>query len=940
MKRLTLFAATTALILLLLISFVSCNDTLGTPNGLEVDIDNTLTWAPTDGAKTYVVKIRDSAGAETESKQTRKLSYSLASLEEGDYEISVRAFGNSDNEVSEWSEVLKFHRDYESGCIYEPINNNSEYSIVKAGSAVGKVVIESTYRGKPVTEIADNAFKGNRNITEIVLGDHIRRIGENAFYSCMNLVSVTLPDGLTELGPSAFQGCSALESVNIPDGITIIPNYCFSYCRSLASVTIGSNVISIGDSAFNGSALTSVVIPDKVKSIGKYAFSSINNLTEVTIGKSVTAIMDNAFREDSLLAKVTFAEGCELETIGDSCFHSSPLLTQIALPEKVTEIGSYCFYNCPLLESVTLPDSITRIGALAFNATKIYDSTETDFVYVGKWLVAAKNFSSVVTITADDIKPGTVGISDNCFKKAPLLESVKLPDSIKTIGRYTFAQAAKLSRFDAGTGLETLQTGAFNACTTLNVLNLNEGLTDIGDYVFYACRMLDNNAQRSIIPKSVTRIGVDAFKDTQLWSTPDENHIIYAGSHRTAWVVGFETDTPIGNAKLKSGAVGIADYAFMNCATLTAVEGLSSCINIGTGAFYGCEKLEAVSLHPRITEIKPVTFYKCSSLFKISFPTMLESIGNGAFYKCLSLSELDFSETLNFKSIAQFGFFGCQNLKTVEFGADSTLEEIGEYAFMYCKSLTGITLPEGIKEIKNYTFSHCTSLASFAVMIPGEANAPEGYTGITKIGTQAFYKCYSLQEMTIPDTVVSIGERAFYKCSTLKTLKLGSSLESIGDYAFYKASVISELHLPDSLASIGQFAFRGLAELNSVIIPNSVKTISANAFYGCSGATFYVEEGAQTAGWNLRWNSSTRPVVYGAVLSEDRTFVTGITIAEKPVENNINLAASAVTPLLPPEREGYTFSQWQRADGTVLNTYEIPDEPVGSTLTAVWKASE
>lgn len=940
MKRIALPAAVTAVILLFLLSFASCAKGLGIPSGLSVDIDNVLTWEPTDGAKNYTVKIKNSAGEETESKKTRKLSYSLASLTEGDYEISVRAFGNTDEDVSEWSEVLKFHRDYESGCIYEPINNNSEYAIVKAGSATGKVIIEPTYRGKPVTTIAAAAFRGNRNITEVILGDNIREIGENAFYSCMNLVSVTLPEGLRSIGPSAFQGCNSLETVTIPEGIEDIPEFCFSYCRSLSSVTFGSKIKTIGDSAFNGTALRSVVIPDSVTYIGSHTFATINELTEVTIGKDVADIGSYAFTESPKLAKVTFAEDSRLETLGSHCFTGCPVITQIVLPETVTDIGSHCFYNCALLESVTVPDGVKHIGALAFNATKIYENSPTDFVYAGKWIVAAKNFSTVVTINADDIKPDTLGISDNCFRNAPLLESVKLPDSVKTIGRYTFSLVSKLARFDAGSGLEFIMAGAFNDCPMLNVLNLNEGLLEIDQYAFAACTMLDNNAQRSIIPKSVRRIGYGAFLYTQLWSTPDENHIIYAGSHRTAWVVGYEEGASIGNATLKSGVVGIADYAFNKCSSLTAVEGLSSCIYIGTGAFYECEKLETVSLHTRITEIKPYTFYKCSSLFQIAFPMMLESVGEGAFYKCTNLSELDFSETLNFRSIAPLGFYGCQNLKTVEFGADSTLEEIGNAAFMYCKVLTGITIPAGVKEIKDYAFSHCNSLVYFTVTLPEEGNAPEGYTGITKIGRNAFYKCYMLEEVTIPDSVVSIGERAFYKCNTIKTLTLGSSLESIGDYAFYKASAIKALHLPDSLTTIGQFAFRGLADLDSVIIPKSVVTVGANAFYGCTQASFYLEEGTQSDEWNLRWNSSSRPVVYGASLSEDRTFVTGITVGEKAVANNVNLAVSAITPLLPPEREGYTFSGWQRADGKIINTYEIPNEPAGSVLTAVWKASE
>lgn len=941
MKKILLSAAGVALILLLLLTLTSCEDGLKAPTGLSVDVENVLTWEQVDGARAYVVRIKDSEGNETFSKKTKKLSYSLSDLKEGDYEISIQATGKSDDDgVSEWSTALKFHRNYETGCVYELINNNSEYRIAKAGSASGKVIIEDIYRGKPVTSIGDDAFKGNKNITEVVLGKNVREIGENSFYNCLNLVSLELPDGITKIGDSAFQGCRSLEKVNIPKGISVIPEYCFAYCRSLSSITIDDNITTISQWAFNGTALKSVVIPDSVTSIGELAFATITSLEEVTIGKNVVTIGDSAFRENPVLESVTFAEGSRLETLGSYCFRSNPMLKSVSLPSTVKDIQLACFYDCPMLESVSIPDEIQHIGTRAFNATKIFTDSESDFVYVGKWLVAVKNLNGVVNITKNDIRPGTLGISDSCFKQAPLLETVQLPDSIKTVGRYAFAQAYLLTKFEAGSDLEILQEGAFNACTTLITLNLNDSLKVIEKYTFLACTMLDNNAQRSIIPKSVERIGAMAFMNTQLWSTPDENHIIYAGSHRSAWVVGYDTETPIGSAKLKSGVVGIADYAFQDCTTVTSLEGLSSCLYIGVGAFSGCEKLEAVSLHPRITEIKDLTFYKCSSLFKISFPTMLESVGVGAFYKCTNLSELDFSTTINFKKISQFGFYGCQNLKTIEFGDDSPLEDIGECAFMYCSSLGEIKIPVGIKEIKDYTFSHCRALQSFTVTIPEEGNVPEGYTGITKIGMWAFYKCYNLREAIIPDTVESIGERAFYKCNNITTLKLGSSVKSIGDYAFYKAASVKSLHIPDSVVSIGQFAFRGLVRLNSVIIPKSVETLNVNAFYGCNSATFYVEDGTDTEGWNLRWNSSNRPVVYGAILSENRTYVSGIKVAEKAIDNPINLSNSMITPITPPDREGYSFSRWQRADGTFLNTYEIPDESAGSVLTAVWKASE
>ena len=244
---------------LLLFGLASCGTSAGleTPQSLEIDIDNQLSWDAVNSARSYLVEVKNESGEAVLSKTTRKTSHSLSDLEVGDYEIRVRATGGAKNDqTSEWSEALYFHRDYETGCVYELFNGNTEYRIKRSGSATGTVTIEATYRGKPVTEIGENAFKGNRNVKEIILGENIRTIAENAFYNCSVLESVTLPDGVTSIGDSAFQGCRELKKVNIPAGVSFIPAYCFAYCRSLSEISIGENIQSIGESAFNGAALT------------------------------------------------------------------------------------------------------------------------------------------------------------------------------------------------------------------------------------------------------------------------------------------------------------------------------------------------------------------------------------------------------------------------------------------------------------------------------------------------------------------------------------------------------------------------------------------------------------------------------------------------------------------------------------------------------------
>lgn len=912
--------------LLLLLGLASCKTSAGleTPQSLEIDIDNQLSWDAVDLARSYLVEVKNEEGEEILSKTTRKTTYSLSDLEVGDYEIRVRATGGAQNDqTSDWSEALHFHRDYETGCVYELFNGNTEYRIKRGGSASGTVTIEATYRGKPVTEIGENAFKGNRNVKEIILGENIRTIAESAFYNCSALESVTLSNSVTSIGDSAFQGCRELKKVNIPAGVTSIPAYCFAYCRSLTEISIGANVRSIGESAFNGAALTSIRIPDSVETIGESAFSTASELTEVVIGRGVVSVGASAFYDLPKLQTVTIAEGSVLETLGESCFAAAPALQGITLPESVTDIGARCFYRCEALERVNIPAAVYHIGTQAFNATKIYVNEETDFVYVDDWLVAVKNQELHKTIAKVDLEQGTIGIIDYCFYQSPVLESVQLPDSVQTVGRYAFAGIETLTRFEAGKNLEVLQTGAFANCIGLFRLALNQSLQDIGSYAFYGCSMLDNNALDGdgIIPQSVTHIGAYAFMNTMLWGKPEDN-IIYAGN----WVVGFAEDAKLGAAELKNSVVGVADNAFFQCDSLTSLKNLSKCAYIGMAAFYECTSLETVSLNSKLETIEAYTFYKCSSLFRVFVPTMLRSVGRSSFYGCSNLKSFDFSDSAVFTSIGDFAFYSCSNMEKVTFG--DNLTELGRYSFKNCSALTAVILPDTVTAIPEHAFANCSAMGTL-----------ELGSGVTSIGEKAFYKCAGLTAVVLPDSLRTIGNSAFYKCAALTTLTLGDSLEYIGDFAFYNDSGVGMLVLPDTLRQIGKYAFKGLTSLTTLVIPKEVTEIAGNAFYGCSNATFYVEDGADTAAWNLRWNSSNRPVVFGILLSEDGSYAVSLTTGAGTVKNGTYLS-DQITPIADPTREGYTFAGWRCEDGTLIETKQISGMPEGTLLTAVWATAE
>ena len=80
---------------------------------------------------------------------------------------------------------------------------------------------------------------------------------------------------------------------------------------------------------------------------------------------------------------------------------------------------------------------------------------------------------------------------------------------------------------------------------------------------------------------------------------------------------------------------------------------------------------------------------------------------------------------------------------------------------------------------------------------PQSKYIPESLGGypVTIIGAGAFYDCSSINELIIPDSVVTIGAYAFFGCSTLKTITLPDSVECIAEGAFEKCLALRNVYI-------------------------------------------------------------------------------------------------------------------------------------------------
>ena len=107
-------------------------------------------------------------------------------------------------------------------------------------------------------------------------------------------------------------------------------------------------------------------IREGVKVIGNNAFSECRSLTNINIPNSVTNIGDGAFAGCKLLTKIDIPDS--VTNLGDKVFGYCTLLTKINIPDSVTNIGDWTFSRCTFLTKINIPDSVTNIGNHAFCA--------------------------------------------------------------------------------------------------------------------------------------------------------------------------------------------------------------------------------------------------------------------------------------------------------------------------------------------------------------------------------------------------------------------------------------------------------------------------------------------------------------------------------------------------------------------------------------------
>lgn len=97
----------------------------------------------------------------------------------------------------------------------------------------------------------------------------------------------------------------------------------------------------------------------------------------------------------------------------------------------------------------------------------------------------------------------------------------------------------------------------------------------------------------------------------------------------------------------------------------------------------------------------------------------------------------------------------------------------------------------------------------------------EDLAGVTKIRDYAFWNCFSLTSITLPDSIISIGSGAFSNCSALTRITIPNSVQNIGANALRIGSSTNKATItmkPTNPPTIYSTTFN-TSKLNKIIVP-------------------------------------------------------------------------------------------------------------------------
>lgn len=778
------------------------------------------------------------------------------------------------------------------------------------------------------------------------IADTVTRIEDYAFRSCQNLTGISIPHTVTQIGSNAFEGCRGLQEITVPAGVTQIPWSAFSGLKNGAAVRFVGDAPVFNSNVFYRSTVTCYYpannatwtdeirqnyggtvtwVAERVPVIivqgtcgtgltwklddaglltisgsGKMKDYSVNDapwypyrnsILSVVIENGVTSVGSYAFRSAKNMTSVQLPES--MQVLGNSAFDGCQSLQSIHLPEGLTTIYGYAFTGCRALNTIHIPASVTKIGDNPFVYLDLpggiwVDENNPNYSSDGYGVLFNKDKTELIkapsAMEGSYSVPATVKTLGYGAFADTRLSQIHLPEGLQTISYYVFSRAYQLKELQLPQSLRVIEHDAFDNCDSITELHIPAAVTTIEESCFdmnglqkftvdaenqYFCAdehgVLFNKdktvlvrAPRKLsgayrIPDTVIKIGREAFYFVdglkQLWIPEGVEYIDWQGFSSCNGL--SEIVIPSTVTYLENFALGFLRYNNI------AVRFVGNAPKMNSSAF-SSSRITCYYPADNPTWTASVRQNYGGTVTWMPWSPVAEAAGGQCGEK--AWWRLDSSGTLRITGAgATYDYNGLEAPwadragEITSLAVDSGITGIGSYAFYSCKALKNLSLPASLETIGEYAFSYCESLQEIAI--------PDS---VTSLGSHAFENCISAQSITIGSGITQIPAHAFDDCRKVSEIVIPEGVVSIGIGSFFACYALTDVTVANTVTQIGSAAFSLCFNLEKIHIPASVTQIGDSAFSSANLKEIWFMGNAPAFGGNYVFETVAATAYYPA----------------------------------------------------------------------------
>ncbi len=558
------------------------------------------------------------------------------------------------------------------------------YKIVELSSRVNHydaLYLKKIIFPKYLTNIPDRFLENAKEPIDVVFPDRLKEIGDRAFYNTFLKDGTVLPKSLKHIGNEAFyydklpfdigilyfkgnkhllleNSCFEGRNVSFAKDVYLDFNGFYIFRKSnIFDITLHSlnEIIPIG--TFCNSNIYNISGLSFIKNLNRYAFykaylknvKSFNlenvvyveddvfsfcNIKEFYIPKNLE--LSSSLFKGSDVEKVIFAKDYSFDSIPYECFAHTKKFKSIRLPESITKLGTHSFYasglrkinlkNINVLDNLAL--SMTHIVSVNLSNVKyifervfmdckelvrVYFGNSTinhidDFVFWGcsslQKLKLPKTVrtlgkgtfgsTSIVKIDLSNIEE----MGDMCFYDGSVIyANLK---NIRIIGERCFEENKFLTRVDFSDFIEVIPRRAFYKCINLDIVNFGK-IKRIEEFAFFICMIKVLNLPETIEmiePYAIDELRTEKF----IFRGKNIGKMSLVGLENLKELI-IDTNSPTG--------------MFVHYEHLEKIIFTKNCEKIEASSVYNNENLKYVCIKNKKCIISKRNFVKCDKLEEI-----------------------------------------------------------------------------------------------------------------------------------------------------------------------------------------------------------------------------------------------------------------------------------------------------------------------------------